>query len=115
MLGEELHHHLITTMDITMMVEGTTGVIAMIDMTITEDLMAAVEEMTMDLLLLTHLIDMKTNVATIAIMDGMMMRGDITTITTTIVTVVADDEGHLLPLDYPNLKSHRHLLVPIAN
>merc|ERR1739841_300105 len=65
-----------------------------------------------------HLIDiMKMNAAaTIAIMDGTMMKEDITMITTTTEEVVAeDDEDHPHLLDYPNQKFHQHSLAPIAN
>ena len=98
------------------MEEVTTGVIIVtVDMMITEDRMVAAEEM----IIPTPLIDMKTNATTIAIVDGMMMRGDIITMITTTIeaAVVEDDEDHHLlpPLDYPNQKFHRHSLAPIAN
>jgi len=97
------------------MEEGTIGIMDMVDMMIIEDhTVVAVEGMIMDLLP-THLIDTKMIVATIAVMDGTMMRGDITTITTTIeVIVAADDEDHHL-LDYPSQKFHLHSLAQIAN
>jgi hypothetical protein len=104
MYGEVLLRHHLTTMVI----------IAMIDMTITtqDHRMGAEEEMIMDTNLLhpppTHLIDiMKTNVATIATMDGMTMKGGITTITMTEQAVSGDGEDHHLPRDFPSLNFHR--------